>query len=136
MGKAQYAYSPALGRRIKIGVVKPQKPPERKRKPFKVEWFKHPAWWVKALQDASASAHQLALVILAEAFRREYIRGNIVLSAEVTEMAHSTRRRAAKELVELGLIAVEQIGNEAPTVVHIFRRRCAKNGVQGAKNGG
>jgi hypothetical protein len=136
MGEAQYRYSPTLGKRVAVETCPPLKqPPKHKRKPFKVEWFKHPAWWVKALHDASASAHQLALVILVEAFRREYVGGDIVLSAEVTGMAHTTRRRAVKELVDLGLIVVEQIGNGAPTVVHIFRRRGAKNGVQGAKNG-
>ena len=145
MGRTRYAYSPALGRNVKVGTVAPKKPRKRKRKrkPFKVEWFKFPAWWVEALRDAGAGAHLLAEIVLAEAFRRAYVRGDIVLSSEMTKMPPTTRRRAVRELVELGLIAVEQVGNEAPTVVHVFRKQAAKNGCaapkmagRGAKNGG
>ena len=83
--------------------------PKRKRKPFKAIGSNSRAWWIEVLQDASASgsAYQLALIVLAEAFKRAYIGGDVVLSSEVTRMPHTTRKRAAKELVELGLISVE-----------------------------
>ena len=69
------------------------------------------------LHNAGAGARLLALIILAEAFKREYMGGDIVLSAEVTKMPPTTRRRAAKEMVELGLITVEQAGNNRAPIV-------------------
>jgi hypothetical protein len=135
MGKTQYAYSPALGRRVKIGIVKSKKPRKRKRKPFKVNWFKFPTWWIEVLHHAGTGARLLAPIILAEAFKREHIGGNIVLSSEVTKMPQTTRRRAARELVKLGLITIAQIGNGAPIVTGVNKRRGAAGGVQGAENG-
>jgi hypothetical protein len=126
MGKPRYAYSPALGRRVAVKSATPPEQP-RKCKPFKVKWFKHPAWWIEVLRDASAGAHLLASIVLAEAFRRKYIKGDIVLSSEMTKMPPTTRKRAAKELVELGLITVEQNGNRAPTVTAIHLQQ-SKNG--------
>ena len=128
MGKTQYAYSPALGRRVAVKSATPPKQlQKRERKPFKVKWFKHPAWWIEVLREASAGAHLLASIVLAEAFRRKYIKGDIVLSSEMTKMPPTTRKRAAKELVELGLITVEQNGNRAPTVTSIHLQQ-SKNG--------
>jgi hypothetical protein len=136
MGKTRYAYSPALGRHVAVGSVIPTKhQPKRKRKPFKVNWVKLPAWWVEVLRGASGPARLLAMEILIEAFKREHIKGNIVLSSEVTKIPQTTRRRAAKELVELGLIAIEQIGNRAPVVTGINKRQGATRGVQGATHG-
>jgi hypothetical protein len=134
MSKTRYAYSPALGRHVKVGTKKPP-PWKRKRKPFNVGWVKLPAWWVEVLDGASGAARQMAMVVLVEAFRREHIRGDIVLSAEVTSMPQTTRRRAARELVKLGLITIEQIGNEAPVVTGINKRQGATHGAQGATSG-
>jgi hypothetical protein len=53
----------------------------------------------------------------------------------VTKIPQTTRRRAAKELVELGLITIEQIGNRAPVVTGINKRQGATGGVQGATRG-
>jgi hypothetical protein len=128
MGKTQYAYTPALGRRVAVkSATPPRQLRKRERKLFKVEWFKHPAWWIEVLRNASAGAHLLASIVLAEAFRRKYIKGDIVLSSEMTKMPPTTRKRAAKELVELGLITVEQNGNRAPTVTSIHLQQ-SKNG--------
>jgi hypothetical protein len=128
--KTRYVYR--HGKRIEVEelVLPNQQRTRAKRKPFKVAWFKFPGWWVKALRGASASAHQLALIVLAEAFKQEHMKGDIVLSAKVTEMAHSTRQRAAKELVELGLITIEQNGRNANTVSAIWytKRPIPKNG--------
>lgn len=110
------------GRRIAVETMPTPGAPSGRRKrkqqpkPFKARWIKVPRWWLEVLQDASASAHQLALIVLAEAFKRQYIRGEVVLSSEVTKMPHSTRRRAAKELVRLGLIGVEWNGKRASTI--------------------
>ena len=94
---------------------------KRKRKPFKAHWVQMPRWWLEVLQDASASgsAYQLALVVLAEEFKRRYVGGEVVLSSEVTKMPHSTRRRAANELSGLGLISVEWNGKRAGTVSEV-----------------
>lgn len=97
--------------------------PKRKRKPFTTEWIKFPTGWIEALRNANASAYRLALVILAESFKREVLGGDVVLSAAVTGMTHCARRRATQELVDLGLIVVEQAGKRAPTVIHICRER-------------
>jgi hypothetical protein len=59
------------------------------------------------------STYQLAHVILFEDFKRKQIGGDIVLSSEVTGMRSQTRVRAAKELVQLGLITLRQNGKEA-----------------------
>jgi hypothetical protein len=127
MGKIRYAYSPSLGKRIAVEEYVPpnqrQAPArDKKRKPFEVEWFKYPACWIEVLRNASAGAHLLASIVLAENFRQEQIGGDIVLSAVVTKMSQTTRRRAVRELVELGLISVKQVGNGAPTVTAIYRR--------------
>jgi hypothetical protein len=110
------------GRRIAVETMPmPDAPSARRKrkqrpKPFKARWIQVPRWWLDVLQNASASAHQLALIILAEEFKRQYIWGKVVLSSEVTKMSPSTRRRAAKELVRLGLIRVEWNGNQAGIV--------------------
>jgi hypothetical protein len=136
MDKTRYAYSPALGRRVRIETLNTTKqPPRRKHKPFKVNWVKLPAWWVEVLRGATGTARLLAMEVLIEAFKREHIKGNIVLSSEVTKIPQTTRRRAAKELVELGLITIEQIGNRAPVVTGINKRQGATGGVQGATRG-
>jgi hypothetical protein len=62
----------------------------------------------------------LAYMILFEAFKREQIGGEIVLSKSMTGMSRTSRRRAMKELVKLKLIKIEQNGSEAPRVTDIF----------------
>jgi hypothetical protein len=100
------------------------KAPPPKRKPFVVKWVALPGWWIEALEGASAGAHQLALVILREEYKLKHspFPGAITLSERVTKMTHSTRERARLELVSLGLIEVEQKGNQAfvATKVHHF----------------
>jgi len=96
-------------------------PKKRKRDPFKVQWAKLPWVWVEVLRKSkSAATWQLAAIILFEAFKCEQVGGEIVLSASVTKMSGSTRRRSAKELVELGLIQIEQNGKEALRVSRIY----------------
>jgi hypothetical protein len=62
----------------------------------------------------SASTYELALAILWEAFKdRNRSGGKVVtLSTEVTQMPRNTKIRAAQELAEFGLIAIEQRGNQ------------------------
>jgi hypothetical protein len=95
-----------------------------KRKPFKVEWVMLPRQWVEALREStSAATYRLAMVVLFEAFKREAVGGEVVLSSKVTGMKGSTRRRAAEELVKLGLIKLERAGRSALRVSKINGRK-------------
>jgi DNA-binding IclR family transcriptional regulator len=58
-------------------------------------------------------------MILIEAFKREQIGGEIVLSMETTGMPSSTRARAVDELVRLGLIRVKRNGRQAVRVIRL-----------------
>jgi hypothetical protein len=102
----------------------PQRSVAVKKRPkprFKVRWVKLPLRWVEALRRSkSASTYRLAHTILFEAFKREQTGGEIVLSMEVTKMPSSTRERAAKELVRLGLIRIGQSGKQAFKVTMIL----------------
>jgi hypothetical protein len=94
---------------------------KKRRKRFETKWVKLKLRWVRALrQSKSVSTYQLAHTILFEAFKREQVGGDIVLSAEVTKMSASTRKRATKELVRLKLIKVSQHGNQAVRVISIL----------------
>ena len=120
MGKIKYVYSPGLGKRIAAEVCPPLKqPPKHKRKPFKTEYVQFPGWWIERLCKAKGSTILLALIILAEAFKREHVGGDIVLSSAVTKMPRTTRMQAVKELVELGLIVTSQRGHQAAVVSHV-----------------
>ena len=79
----------------------------KKRKQFKVNWVKYPASWDEALRGSSGAAHDLAYAIIAEAFKRAYVGGEVKLSA-VTHMQKATRAKAARELVKLGLIRLHR----------------------------
>jgi hypothetical protein len=108
------------GRRIET--VEPDIGPVlKRRKPFQPEWAKLPRRWVEALrQSKRISTYQLAHIILLEAFKREQIGGEIVLSSAMTGMLGVTRMRAAKELVELGLIKTEKRGRQALRVSLLY----------------
>jgi hypothetical protein len=56
---------------------------------------------------------------LIEAFKREQVGGEIVLSVQVTGMHRNARARAVAELVRMGLIRVRQEGREAVRVLYI-----------------
>jgi len=91
-----------------------------KRPAFEPRWVRLPARWVRVLRRSkSASTYQLALTILIEAFKKEQVGGEIVLSMEVTGMPSSTRARAVAELVEFGLIRITQNGRRAVRVINL-----------------
>ena len=86
--------------------------PAKKRKPFKVRFVQLSDCWIERLkQSNNPGTFKLALHILQEAFKCQYAGGEIVLSTEATKLPRSVRHRAAKELVGLGLIEVDQSGN-------------------------
>jgi len=94
---------------------------KQRRKPFRVEWVKLPQRWIEALQQSkSVSTYRLAHIILFEAFKREHLGGEIILSAEVTGMPSATRVRATKELIKLELIRVRRNGRQAVRVIEIL----------------
>jgi hypothetical protein len=82
---------------------------------------KLPWRWAKALrQSKRVSTYQLAHAILFEAFKREQVGGEIVLSAAMTGMPRNTRKRAIRELIKLKLIKVEQNGNGAFRIISLL----------------
>ena len=88
-----------------------QTKPKRARNGFETEWARFPVVWREVLHQAGSvgSTYDLALSILFEAFKREYVGGEIVLSAEMTRMTRSSRlQRAMRELVKLGLIKIHR----------------------------
>jgi hypothetical protein len=94
---------------------------KKKRKSFETRWVRLDRRWVKALQRSrSANTYRLALVILFEAFKREQVGGEIVLSTAMTGMSASSRGRAVRELVKLGLIKTDQYSRRAVRVTHIY----------------
>jgi hypothetical protein len=106
-----------------LAAISPR-PASKRRKPFKAQWVKLPRHWVEALQQSrSVSTYQLALAILFEAFKRKYLSGEIILSSTTTKMARNTKMRAARELVELGLIEIEQDCNQAARVTILYSKR-------------
>ena len=97
------------GRRIEVATVNPD--PRQRRKPFEPLFVKFPRHWISALKRSkSVHTYELALIILWEAFKDKRRTGEVILSSQVTEMSGSTRRRAARELVELGLIRLKNGG--------------------------
>jgi hypothetical protein len=104
------------GRRIAVTTVNADSAlPRKKRKPFESQFVKLPRHWITGLQRSnSVNTYRLAHMILREGFKREHVGGKVVLSTKVTSgMIRSTKIRAARELVELGLIRIEQDGNRA-----------------------
>jgi hypothetical protein len=105
------AYVMRHGRRIGVVTVNPDPSPiaKRRRKSFEPWFVKLPRHWISALRRSkSARTWELAVIILWEAFKDKRGTGEIILSGQVTGMPGSTRRRAARELVELGLITVAE----------------------------
>ena len=107
------------GKRIEVETLEPKKAPKR-RKPFKVRWVKTPTEWARRLRGKGGAAHELALYVLERDFECKQKGGEIILSTTATGLPRQTRTRAVKILVDLGLIAVEQRGNRAIKVTHLF----------------
>jgi hypothetical protein len=96
----------------------------RKRKPFAVRFVKLPDYWIERLQlSNNPGTLKLALRILKEALKRSFVGGEIVLSTEATRLSRKVRLKAVKELVALGLIEIEQVGNQATRVISIIEKK-------------
>ena len=106
------------GRRIAVETLDTGIIPKTKRKPFKAQFVMLPLHWAETLRRSkSVSTYQLAHVILFEAFKRKHVGGEVVLSSGVVSMHRNTRRRAVKELAELGLIKIVRNGSHALRVI-------------------
>jgi hypothetical protein len=96
--------------------------PRPKRKPFVAQWVKFPHYWSERLERACRLAtYKLAHRILREAFKRQHVGGEVILSTAVTGLPRETRRQAIQELVALGLIRTAQQGNGAVIVTEILQ---------------
>lgn len=113
------------------------KAPRRpKRKPFKIDWVKLPNYWIGQLERSRrVGTYKLAHRILREAFKRQYLGGEIVLSATVTGMPRSTRHDAIKEIVKLGLIRIKQEGRGAITVTTLLLGNDKSKHIRRGRNG-
>ena len=109
------------GKKIAVDTINTLATAQR-RKPFEVSFVKLPAYWIDRLQGSNnPGTFKLAHHILKEEFKRQLVGGEIVLSTEATRLSRKVRSRAVKELVRLGLIEIEQNGNRAVRVTHLFR---------------
>lgn len=108
------------GKKIAVDTIAAD-PPATKRRPFKVQFVKLSDYWMERLERSNnPGTFKLAHRILKEAFKRQYVGGEIVLSAEATGLSRKVRSKAVKELVGLGLIAIEQSGNQAVRVTNLL----------------
>ena len=108
------------GRRIAIDTLSTAAPIKR-RKPFVMRFVKLPDYWIEQLHKSNnPGAFKLAHCILKEDFKRQYVGGEIVLSTKTTRLCRKVRSKAVKELVGLGLIKIEQNGNQATRVISII----------------
>ena len=103
------------GRRIAVITKKFEAPKSKPklRRSFGAKWVKLPRHWISGLgQSKSANTYRLALLILLAAYEDKRGTGEVVLSTKLTgDMSRETRRRAAQELAELGLITLQTKGH-------------------------
>jgi hypothetical protein len=111
------------GKRIAVDTLNTGTP-IKKGKAFVGRFVKLPDYWIEQLQKSnSPGTFKLALRILKEAFKCSYVGGEIVLSTEATGLSRKVRCRAVRELVKLGLIKIEQNGNQAVRVISILEKK-------------
>ena len=106
------------GRRIEVEPVPmPGIEKKKRRKSFRAFWVKLPRSWITALRRTrSVHTYELAHTILLEAYERQT--DTVALSGEATLwMSRETKRRAARELEEFGLVQVKGEGCQALKVV-------------------
>jgi hypothetical protein len=108
------------GKRIEVETLEPKKAPKR-RKPFKATWVKLHKHWSDQLEQAQGmTTYRLAHRVLHEAFKRQVIGGSVILSAEVTGLQHTSRRRAIEDMLRLQLFSIAQQGKRAAVVTELL----------------
>jgi hypothetical protein len=116
-------YVERYGKRIAVDTINTSTPAKKKRKPFELSFVKLPHFWVERLmRSKNPGTFKLAFHILKEDFKRQLVGGEIVLSTKATGLPREVRRRAVRELVQLGLIKTEQNGNHAIRVTSIIAK--------------
>jgi DNA-binding transcriptional ArsR family regulator len=127
------------GKWIEVGYLDdppPVKARRTKRKPFKIDFTMLPEYWFEKLERCRrVGTYKLAVRILREAFKRQYIGREVVLSTTTTGMSRSARHYALRELVELGLIRTQQDGNEAVRVTELLLGDDNSKRIRRGKNG-
>ena len=112
-----------LGKRIAVDTIKPAAP-ARKHKAFEARFVQVSDYWMQQLERSNnPGTFKLAHRILRESFKRTYVGGEIILSTKATGLSRKVRSRAVKELVGLGLIQIDQKGNQAVRVTNILVKR-------------
>lgn len=108
------------GQRVEVEVthVDSGKPKPRRRDKFKTDFVKFPETWREALCGSPGAAYELAHAILVEAYVREYLGGEVKLSA--MNMPRASRKRAAERLASLGLIKLSREGCQSHLVTLIL----------------
>jgi hypothetical protein len=104
------------GRRIAVDSIIPVAVPGSKpKRAFHAKWVKLPRHWISGLgQSKSANTYRLAHLILQAAYEDRRGTGEVILSRKLTlDMSRTTRRRAAMELAELGLITLKDVSAKA-----------------------
>ena len=113
------------GRRIAVDRITPVAVPGTKpKRAFHAKWVKLPRHWISDLgRCRSANTYRLGMLILLAAYEDRRGTGEIILSTKLTgDMNPVTRRRAARELAELGLITLSGGGR------HTLRARVIRKG--------
>jgi hypothetical protein len=109
------------GKKIAVDTISSSSEPTKRHKPFEVRFVKLPCRWIEQLQESNnPGTFKLAHRILMEDFRRQNVGREIILSTEATGLSRKVRSRAVKELLGLGLIEVEQHGNQAARVINLL----------------
>jgi hypothetical protein len=102
------------GRRIEVDILPfPEKALKKRKKYFGARFVLLPRHWISGLgRSKSVNTYRLAHLILLAAYEDKRGKGEVTLSGKMTGyMPRSTRRRAAQELVESGLITLKGGGD-------------------------
>ena len=110
------------GQRVEVFETPQPSQPKTRRQEFEVEFVQFPARWAKALRSvqANGSTWGLAYALLAEAFKREHLGGDVILSTFVTGMPRNTKRKAARELQKLNLIHIEYQREKQSPIIYVI----------------
>ena len=109
------------GKRIELDALEPKTPTRKKRARFKATWARLPGYWSDQLEQARGmTTYRLAHRVLHEVFKRQVVGGSVILSAEVTGLGHTSRRRAIEDMLRLQLFNITQQGKRAAVVTELL----------------
>ena len=109
------------GKRIELDTLEHKTPARKKRARFKATWARLPRYWSDQLEQARGmTTYRLAHRVLREVFKRQVVGGSVILSAEVTGLQHTSRRRAIEDMLRLHLFDIAQKGKRAAVVTELL----------------